>query len=128
MTLFPAMVALATLGIGFAKAARPNMVIVLVDDHAFEAISAYGTYLRNHARTPAIDRLWKEGMRFDNFTCANSICSPSRATILTGQYSHTNGVRGLNGSINEGSPQYPVELQKAGYQTLKSVSQKKVIM
>ena len=63
MTLFPAMVALATLGIGFAKAARPNMVIVLVDDHAFEAISAYGTYLRNHARTPAIDRLWKEADR-----------------------------------------------------------------
>ena len=99
------------------QAARPNMVIVLVDDHAFEAISAYGTYLKNHAKTPAIDRLAKEGMRFDSFTCANSICSPSRATILTGQYSHKNGVRGLNGSINEASPQYPVELQKVGYQT-----------
>ena len=99
------------------QAARPNMVIVLVDDHAFEAISAYGTYLKDHAKTPAIDRLAKEGMRFDSFTCANSICSPSRATILTGQYSHKNGVRGLNGSINEASPQYPVELQKVGYQT-----------
>ncbi|HBM78984.1 MAG TPA: hypothetical protein DD438_12815, partial [Verrucomicrobiales bacterium] len=69
-----------------AQAVRPNMVIVLVDDHAFEAISAYGTYLKDHAKTPAIDRLAKEGMRFDSFTCANSICSPSRATILTGQY------------------------------------------
>lgn len=96
---------------------RPNMVVVLVDDHAFEAISAYGSYLKDYARTPAIDRLAKEGMRFDNFTCCNSICSPSRAAILTGQYSHKNGVLNLNGSINESSPQYPVELQKAGYQT-----------
>ncbi|MBT7853805.1 MAG: sulfatase [Opitutae bacterium] len=98
-------------------ASKPNMVVVLVDDHAFEAISAYGTYLKDFARTPAIDRLATEGMRFDNFTCANSICSPSRASILTGQYSHKNGVLGLNGSINEDSPQYPVDLQGAGYQT-----------
>jgi arylsulfatase A-like enzyme len=96
---------------------KPNMVVVLVDDHAFEAISAYGTYLKDFSKTPSIDRLAKEGMRFDHFTCANSICSPSRASILTGQYSHKNGVIGLNGSINDDSPQYPVELQKAGYQT-----------
>ncbi len=100
-----------------AKEKAPNMVVVLVDDHAFEAISAYGTYLKDFAKTPTIDRLGIEGMRFDHFTCANSICSPSRASILTGQFSHKNGVRGLNGSINEDSPQYPVELQKAGYQT-----------
>lgn len=95
----------------------PNMVVVLADDHAFEAISAYGTYLKDFAKTPAIDRLANEGMRFENFVCCNSICSPSRAAILTGQYSHRNGVRGLNGAINESSPQYPVELNKAGYQT-----------
>jgi len=100
-----------------AKEKPPNMVVVLVDDHAFEAISAYGTYLKDFAKTPTIDRLGEEGMRFDHFTCANSICSPSRASILTGQYSHKNGVRGLNGAINDDSPQYPVELQKAGYQT-----------
>ena len=47
------------------------------------------------AKTPAIDRLAAEGMRFDNFTCSNSICSPSRASILNGQYSHKNGVTGL---------------------------------
>ena len=93
MKYLPVIFCLASLGGGLAQAARPNMVIVLVDDHAFEAISSYGSYLKDHARTPAIDRLAKEGMRFDNFTCANSICSPSRATILTGQYSHTNGVR-----------------------------------
>ena len=55
------------------KEKQPNMVVVLVDDHAFEAISAYGTYLKNFAKTPAIARLAKEGMRFDHFTCANSI-------------------------------------------------------
>lgn len=96
---------------------RPNMVVVLVDDHAFEAISAYDSYLKDYAKTPAIDRLAKEGMRFDSFACNNSICSPSRAAILTGQYSHKNGVLNLNGSINDSSPQYPAELQKAGYQT-----------
>ena len=96
---------------------RPNIVFVLADDHAFEAISAYETYLKDFAKTPTIDRLAREGARFDNFVCCNSICSPSRASILTGQYSHQNGVRGLNGSINESSPHYPVELQKAGYQT-----------
>ncbi len=101
----------------YGGSAKPNMVVVLVDDHAFEAISAYGTYLKDFAKTPTIDRLAEEGMRFDNFTCANSICSPSRASILTGQYSHKNGVQGLNGSINDDSPQYPSELQKAGYQT-----------
>ncbi|MDP7251943.1 MAG: sulfatase [Planctomycetota bacterium] len=93
------------------------MVVVLVDDHAFEAISAYGTYLKDFAKTPAIDRLAKEGMRFDSFVCGNSICSPSRAAILTGQYSHKNGVLRLGGRINDSSPQYPVELQQAGYQT-----------
>ncbi|MGI9458191.1 MAG: sulfatase family protein [Aeoliella sp.] len=96
---------------------KPNIVVVLADDHAFEAISAYGTYLKDFAKTPAIDRLGREGVRLDNFVCCNSICSPSRASILTGQYSHKNGVRGLGGKINEDSPQYPVELQKAGYQT-----------
>lgn len=96
---------------------RPNIVVVLVDDHAFEAVSAYGGYLKGFAKTPAIDRLAREGMRFDSFTCCNSICSPSRAAILTGQYSHKNGVLGLNGAINDSSPQYPVELQNAGYQT-----------
>ncbi len=96
---------------------KPNIVVVFVDDHAFEAISAYGTYLKDHAKTPAIDRLAKEGMRFDDFVCNNSICSPSRAATLTGQYSHKNGVLGLNGSINDDSPHYPVGLQQAGYQT-----------
>lgn len=103
--------------LGKLSNARPNIVVVLVDDHAFEAISAYDTYLKDYARTPTIDRLAEEGMRFDNFVCANSICSPSRASILTGQYSHKNGVRGLNGYINDDSPQYPEQLKEVGYET-----------
>ncbi len=106
-----------TLSARAGRVKQPNMVVVLVDDHAFEAISAYGSWLKDYARTPTIDRLAKEGMRFDNFTCCNSICSPSRAAILTGQYSHKNGVLGLNGRIHDDSPQYPVQLKKAGYQT-----------
>ena len=74
---------------------RPNIVFVLVDDHAWEAVSAYGSYLKDYATTPTIDRLGEEGMRFDNFVCANSICSPSRASFITGQYSHVNGVKNL---------------------------------
>ena len=97
--------------------ARPNIVVVLVDDHAYETISAYNTYLKDYAKTPAIDRLANEGMRFDNFVCANSICSPSRASILTGQYSHKNGVTGLGGAINDDSPQYPEQLKEVGYET-----------
>ncbi len=108
---------LSLAAISLSAAPLPNFVVVLADDHAFEAISAYGTHLKDHAKTPAIDRLAKEGMRFDQFACANSICSPSRATILTGQHSHKNGVLGLNGAINDESPQYPVELRKAGYET-----------
>tara|TARA_B100001123_G_scaffold450967_1_gene625590 strand:- start:751 stop:2316 length:1566 start_codon:yes stop_codon:yes gene_type:complete len=99
-------------------AQRPNIVFVLGDDHAWEAVSAYGTYLKDYAKTPAIDSLGEEGMRFDNFVCANSICSPSRASFITGQYSHINGVKGLNGTINDSSPWLSEEFQKAGYETL----------
>jgi arylsulfatase A-like enzyme len=113
-----ALLVVSILQVGYVQAdTPPNIVVVLADDHAFEAISAYETYLKDYAKTPNIDRLASEGMRFDDFTCCNSICSPSRAAILTGQYSHINGMTGLNGTIHETSPQYPVGLQDAGYQT-----------
>jgi arylsulfatase A-like enzyme len=99
-------------------AEKPNILFVLVDDHALEAVSAYGSHLKDFARTPTIDRLGAEGMRFDNFVCANSICSPSRASFITGQYSHVNGVKNLNGKINATSPWLSEELQKGGYETL----------
>ena len=69
---------------------RPNIIFIMSDDHAAQAISAYGSRIN---RTPNIDRLADEGMRFDNTFCTNSICAPSRAVILTGKHSHINGVR-----------------------------------
>ncbi|MFL3656280.1 MAG: sulfatase [Halioglobus sp.] len=96
---------------------RPNIIFIMSDDHALEAIGAYGSWLKKYCPTPTIDQLAAEGMRFTNVFCNNSICSPSRASILTGQYSHKNGVPNLNGSISEDSPQLAVGLKKAGYQT-----------
>lgn len=100
-----------------AQTPRPNILYLMADDHALEAIGAYGSWLKDHVKTPTIDRLAAEGMRFNNVCVNNSICSPSRASILTGQYSHKNGVFNLNGSINPTSPMFSEELKKAGYQT-----------
>jgi arylsulfatase A-like enzyme len=72
---------------------RPNIVFIMSHDHAAHAIGAYGSRVNT---TPNIDRLAREGMRFDNVFVTNSICTPSRAAILTGQYSHRNGVPVFN--------------------------------
>lgn len=71
-----------------ARDPRPSILFVLSDDHGTQAIGAYGSRLD---RTPSIDRLASEGMRFDRCFCCNSICAPSRATILTGLHSHRSG-------------------------------------
>ena len=65
---------------------RPNILYIMSDDHAADGISAYGSRLAKIAPTPNIDRLAKEGALFTNAFCTNSICSPSRACVLTGQY------------------------------------------
>src|SRR5947209_4044062 len=67
---------------------HPNILFIMSDDHGAQAISAYGSRL---IKTPNIDRIAKEGMRLENCFVTNSICTPSRATILTGKYSHLNG-------------------------------------
>jgi hypothetical protein len=67
------------------EAKRPNILFIMSDDHAYQSISAYGS---NRNKTPNIDRIAKEGMRFDRCFVTNSICGPSRAVILTGKYSH----------------------------------------
>src|ERR1700747_362207 len=72
---------------------RPNILYIMADDHAAHAISAYGSRIN---RTPNIDRIAQGGVRFSNCFCTNSICTPSRAAILTGQYSHRNGVYTLD--------------------------------
>ncbi len=93
---------------------KPNIIFIMSDDHASHAISAYGSKIN---KTPNIDRLAREGMRFDNCFCTNSICAPSRAVILTGKYNHLNGVVD-NGAKFDGSQQtLPKLLQQAGYQT-----------
>jgi arylsulfatase A-like enzyme len=83
------------------------------DDHAAHAISAYGSTVN---KTPHLDRLAKEGMRFDRCFAVNSICTPSRATILTGKYSHQNGVPVFN-RFDGSQPTVAKYLQAAGYHT-----------
>jgi arylsulfatase A-like enzyme len=90
---------------------------VMSDDHTLEAIGAYGSWLKDHVHTPTIDRLAAEGMRFNNTCCNNSICSPSRASIISGQYSHVTGALNLGCRLKADAPSYIVELQKSGYAT-----------
>ena len=94
-------------------ATRPNILFIMSDDHAAHAISAYGSRVN---QTPNLDRLAKAGMRFDNCFAVNSICSPSRATILTGKYSHLNGVPTFN-RFDGSQPTVAKYLQAAGYYT-----------
>jgi arylsulfatase A-like enzyme len=97
-----------------APAKRPNIVFIMTDDHAAHAMSCYGSRINT---TPNLDRLAREGMRFTHCFCTNSICGPSRATILTGVYSHLNGFRD-NHSKFDGKQETLAKLLKAsGYQT-----------
>lgn len=97
-----------------AATARPNILFIFSDDHAVQAIGAYGSKIN---QTPQLDRLAREGMIFHHSFCANSICGPSRATVLTGKHSHVNGFR-RNGDRFDGSQwTFPQALQQAGYQT-----------
>ncbi len=104
----------AALGAAPRAERPPNIVFIFSDDHAWQAVSAYGRGL-NH--TPNIDRIGREGMRLDACLVPNSICAPSRATVLTGKYSHLNGVRD-NAEVFDGAqPTFPKVLRAAGYQT-----------
>nr|WP_146391941.1 sulfatase [Allorhodopirellula solitaria] len=100
-----------------AAADRPNILFIMSDDHAAEAISAYGSRLAEVAPTPHIDRLAREGALLNNAFCTNSICSPSRACVLTGQYDHTNGAFDLAGRVPPGKQMLAIEMKKAGYET-----------
>lgn len=96
---------------------RPNIVFIMTDDHAAQAISAYGHPVSQLAPTPNIDRIAQNGAKFYNNFCTNSICGPSRAVILTGKHSHLNGFR-MNGDVFDGSqPTLPKFLKEAGYRT-----------
>jgi len=93
---------------------RPNVIFIISDDHTSQAISAYGSKL---AKTPNIDRIAREGAILYNNVVANSICGPSRATLLTGQFSHRNGYKFNEKVFDINQPVFSEELQKSGYQT-----------
>ncbi len=96
---------------------RPNVLFIMADDHAANAISAYGSRLASVFRTPQIDRLASEGMVLENCHCTNAICTPSRATILTGRHSHVNGVRTLYDPLPADAHTFVEDFQAAGYAT-----------
>jgi arylsulfatase A-like enzyme len=100
---------------GFAAAAdeRPNILFIMSDDHAAHALSAYGSKVN---KTPQLDRIAREGVRFTHCFVTNSICTPSRAAILTGKYSHVNGVTVFN-AFDGRQPTFPKLFRAAGYQT-----------
>lgn len=100
-----------------AEEKRPNILFIMSDDHAAHAIGAYGSRLAALDPTPTLDRLAKEGMLFENAFCTNSICAPSRACVITGQYPHTNGAYDLGGKIESERQYLAIEMKKAGYQT-----------
>jgi len=102
--------------------AKPNILFIFSDDHATHAIGAYGPKhnnpeLHRFVQTPHLDRLAQEGMLFNNVFCGNSICGPSRATILTGKHSHMNGMLNNDTIFNGMQQTFPQLLQDGGYET-----------
>ena len=96
------------------KDERPNILFIMSDDHAYQAISAYDDRL---IQTPNIDRIADEGILFTNACVTNSICAPSRAVILTGKHSHLNGKIDNHAKFDTTQVTFPQLFQKAGYQT-----------
>lgn len=104
------------------EAQQPNILFIFSDDHATHAIGAYGSKhnnpgLHKFVQTPNLDRLAEQGMLFNNVFCGNSICGPSRATILTGKHSHLNGMLNNDTVFNSAQQTFPKLLQTGGYET-----------
>ena len=100
-----------------ASPRKPNILYIMADDHTSQAIGCYGLRLSTFAPTKNIDRIAAEGALLKNCFCTNSICVPSRATILTGQYSHINGATTLAGRLDPDADNVAKHLRKAGYET-----------
>ena len=108
---------LATTALSLSAAKRPNILFIFTDDHAYQAVGAYDSWLKEHCPTPNIDSLARDGMLFEQCYVTNSICGPMRAAIQTGKYSHANGFL-VNGNRFDGTQQtFPKLLRKAGYTT-----------
>ncbi|WP_293690393.1 MULTISPECIES: sulfatase [unclassified Spirosoma] len=104
---------------GAPLAKRPNIVLIVADDHGREAVGCYGN---TSIRTPHIDQLATDGVRFSNAFCTTASCSPSRSVLLTGIHNHANGMYGLEHQIHHFSSfdtihSLPVWLEQAGYRT-----------
>ena len=96
---------------------KPNIIFIMSDDHTWQAVGSYESRFKHLNPTPNIDILAKRGMVFDQVVCSNAICTPSRASIMTGQYSHINGVMTLDDRLPEPKQYLAHEMKKAGYQT-----------
>jgi len=96
---------------------QPNIIFIMADDHTSQAWGCYGSRFAPHYQTPHIDRIAREGALLENCFVTNSICVPSRASILTGQYSHINGVKTLSDKLDPSKKHVGHLLRKAGYQT-----------
>lgn len=96
---------------------RPNILYIMCDDHAMQAISAYGSPISKLAPTPNIDRIAERGMKFNEAFVENSLSTPSRACLMTGLYSHQNGQRQLAEGIDTTKTFFSEMLQDAGYET-----------
>lgn len=111
-------VLLLSVRVNAEESLRPNILFLFSDDHAIKSISAYGGPLAEVAPTPNIDRIAREGAVFVNSFCANSICGPSRATILTGKHSHKNGfMRNTGKGLDQSQWTVSKALQAGGYNT-----------
>ena len=104
-------------GVGTLRAVgakdRPNIVWIFSDDHAYQAIGTYGGRLAKLNPTPNIDKLAAAGMRFDKSYVGNSICAPSRGTLLTGKHSHLHGMTSNGPRFDQGQQTFPKLLQKS---------------
>ncbi|MCC5939236.1 MAG: sulfatase [Lunatimonas sp.] len=121
-SIFLAIGTLSLFGCGKEEASKqppkqPNILFIFTDDHAFQALSAYQDRLAELAPTPNLDRIAQRGIRFDKCYVTNSICAPSRASILTGAHSHVNGHRTNADTFDGTQPTFPKLLRQEGYAT-----------
>ena len=117
LSIFIVCVSVAEISFGDEQKSRPNILYIMSDDHTTQAFGVYGSRLASLNPTPHIDQLAREGARFNKVFCNNSICTPSRASIITGQYPQTNGVLDLMGRIAPERQYLPMEMRKVGYET-----------
>lgn len=99
------------------KETPPNILFIMADDHTSQAWGIYGGLLKDHVQAPNISRLSEEGCTLRNVFCTNSICTPSRASIMTGKYSHQNGVYTLSEALEPDSMNVAKVMKNNGYQT-----------